>query len=197
MSLIATDKIAAYVNEHPEARVPLLRWLKEYPYSKQQNAFSDQEGHPIQGTGNGWAGVDRGEYRVKYRINFSAKTLCITWVGNEQEYQAEVDRELKELQILYPGLKETVKITEVVLKAPKPGVRKNSLKARQNITVLPTPDPNLNRQSLKTDTKYQQLLIRAITLFDAPPNTPEFNELLSLLPLIKNYEQYKLKFPLL
>jgi hypothetical protein len=78
MNLIATDKIAAYVNEHPEARVPLLTWLKEHPHCKYPNTYSDQEGNSTQGIGNGWAGVDRGEYQIKYRINISAKTLCIT-----------------------------------------------------------------------------------------------------------------------
>ena len=49
--------------------------------------------------------------------------------------------------------------------------------------------------AIGTADEYEQNLDRVNILFDAKPETPEFEELLTLLPKVIDYEEYKLEFP--
>ncbi|RYE27564.1 MAG: hypothetical protein EOP45_00770 [Sphingobacteriaceae bacterium] len=97
MSLIAKNKITEYIAKHPQARIPLLTWMKEYPYREGKNFFTYWEGN-IAGTysaGQSQPGI--GDYIIKYKINYPAKAVLITWVGSKEELAVEMDREFKEM----------------------------------------------------------------------------------------------------
>lgn len=206
MSLVSKNKITEYINEHPEARIILLTWLKEYPYSR--HMFLDGKGQPVQGCGSGNAQPDIGDYSIRFRINYSAKAVCITWVGTKQEHEEKIEHEFKELQRKNPNLTRSVKVIDVVVETPDSACFEQSKESMQsetnplNTTFFSTAHIHLGNdlskeQSFETEASYQKGLLRLNDIFDAQSNTPDFDELLLLLRLVSNYEEYNLKFPTL
>ena len=203
MYLIATGKIAEYITSNPTARIDLLKWLKEYPYGQGRNMFSDREHTPLFTNGTGMAHLDKGDYTVSYRINYPAKAVYITWVGSADD----INREIKEREQRYPGstrVKTTVRHMRIPSreelsqasyqqKGEEPNVP-FTLSATQQ-ALNDTDSLNSPDDSFKTEAEYLAGLDRTNTIFEAEPGTSEFNELLKLLPLVKHYEDYKLKFP--
>lgn len=214
MNLIATNKIASYIEKHPEARIALLAWLKEFPYQQAGRDALDHEGNPLSGCGGGGFGVGTGEYWFKHVVNYDTKTYRITWIGNEAERKIETDRETKEVLKKYPNaITRTVSVTETVA-TPLPvpnadpemdsftfrtiagGISTVSEKRRDPVaiyavTALP------EGEGFQSEEEYEEGLSRASEIFAAEPNTSEFEELLALLPLIREFENHKLKFPVL
>lgn len=197
MSLIATNKISEYIDLHPEARIPLLSWLKEYPYHLEKRMFSSQDGRTHQGCTVGDLGVGRGDYIIKCRINYTAKIVCITWVGNKEEYQIEMDRELKEVLQKYPDAVVKEVSTTVTVQAPVPQVTEGafSFEVKDEPIYINSGIDLAEGEGFQTEEEYEQGLDSAAFIFEAEPNTPEFDELLALVPLIKHFENEKLKFP--
>lgn len=192
MSLIATNKVSAYIDQHPDARVPLLSWLKEYPYYHEKRMFYDQDGTPYQGNSSGQMGVGRDDYFIKARINYAAKTICITWIGNKEEHQIKLDKELEGTLQKHPD----AVVKKITIKAPVPQLKSFLVTSEldepvsiYSLTDLP------EGVCFQTAEEYEQALARAIFIFDSKPNTPEFEELSALIPLIKHFENKKLRFP--
>jgi len=216
MNLIATNKIASYIQQHPEARVPLLTWLKEFPYQQARWNSLDHEGKPLSGCGMGWFGVGTGEYLGKCILNYDTKTQIITWVGNEAERKIEADREFKQMLKNYPNaVTRTVSVTETIAVPPSPpvpytdpemdsftfktiagGISTVNEKRRDPVAIYEVP-PLPEGAGFQSEAEYGQALSRASEIFAAEPGTSEFEELLVLLPLIREFENHKLKFPVL
>lgn len=214
MTLIARNRITEYINKHPEARITLLTWLKEYPYNQEERMFSDKEGKSIKGFGAGSAQPDLGVYSIKFRINYAAKAVFITWIGTRREHEEESEREFKELQRKHPDVKRIVKVATLTIKSPNLKSIKQSAESRQQaevdsntafllpadleaITQINSNIDLFDERNFKTEAAYKQGLLRVFDIFDAKPETQEFDELLTLLRLVKYYEEYELKFPLL
>jgi antitoxin component HigA of HigAB toxin-antitoxin module len=216
MNLIATNKIAGYIEQHPEARVPLLTWLKEFPYQQARWNSLDHEGKLLSGCGAGWFGVGTGEYSGKCVLNFDTKTQIITWVGNEAERKIETDREIKESLKKYPNaVTRTVSVTETVVVPPPPpapytdpemdsftfttiagGISTVNEKRRDPVAIYEVPALPAG-EGFQSEEEYEEGLSRASEIFAAEPGTFEFEELLVLLHLIREFENHKLKFPML
>lgn len=216
MNLIATNKIASYIEQHPEARIPMLTWLKEFPYLQERWNSLDHEGKPLSGCGAGWFGVGTGAYSGKCVLNYDTKTQIITWVGNEAELKIETDREIKENLKKYPNaVTKTVSVTEtVVVPPPTPepyadpemdsftfttitgGISTVREKKRDPVAIYAVPALS-EGEGFQSEEEYEEALSRASEIFVAEPNTPEFEELLVLLPLIREFENHKLNFPVL
>jgi|GEM_PF-2556316 len=216
MNLIATNKIASYIEQHPEARIPLLTWLKEFPYQQARRDSLDHDGKPLHGCGEGGFGVGTGEYWVKHLVNYDAKTYWIKWVGNEAERKIETDHEFKQMLKKYPNaVTKTVSVTEtVVVPPPTPepyadpemdsftfttitgGISTVREKKRDPVGIYAVPALPAG-EGFQSEEEYEQALSRASEIFAAEPGTPEFEELLVLLPLIREFENHKLKFPVL
>ncbi|WP_316753818.1 hypothetical protein [Pedobacter gandavensis] len=199
MSLIATNKISEYIEQYPEARIPLLVWLKEYPYHLEKAAFLGQSLEPHQSCTIGQFGVGTGDYVIQNRINHEAKISCITWVGTKEEFQLEIDRKLKEILQRYPDtVQKELSITKII-QAPVPDMTE-ALAAPEikDDPIDVNSEVNISEdEGFQTVSAYEQGLLSAALIFEAEPDTPEFDELLALAPLIKHFENNKLKFPLL
>lgn len=197
MSLIATNKISEYIDQHPEARVPLLSWLKEYPYHLGKRMFFGQDGEPHQDCDSGAFGIGRGDYIIKNRVNYSAKIDCIIWVGNKEAYQIEMDRELKEILQKYPDTVVKKVSTTLTIQAPAPQMTGISVTSELNDeSIYVNSEIDLPEgEVFQTEKEYEEALARAAIIFEAKPNTSEFDELLALAPLIQYFENHKLKFP--
>jgi antitoxin component HigA of HigAB toxin-antitoxin module len=108
-----------------------------------------------------------------------------------------------------PGLEFRVIRTNVVGIPPPPAssikhAKKTMLNADSNSDII-----NINREvtvhsrpsyaesdlDYRTKIEYEQALNKAIAIFDAQPDTTEFEELSSMLPLVKHYEDTKLILP--
>jgi len=197
MNLIAKNKIAEYIGKHPEARVDLLTWLEEYPYREGKEPLSGYKDKDMvhAGCGSGSSSPGSGDYVIKYRINYDAKIHCITWVGTKEQ----IVQEFKATREVNPALKEQI-VIEQVFSAPPPqnhdGIKEwtKSKTQKTQIAVISGKGSLDEKINLK-EAEYEKELARAIALLEARPNTPEFFELLDLLPLINSYEAYKLKFP--
>ncbi|WP_316833793.1 hypothetical protein [Pedobacter nutrimenti] len=214
MNLIATNKIASYIEKHPEARIPLLAWLKEFPYQQGRRDSLDHEGKPLSGSGNGWFGIGTGAYSGKCILNYDTITEIITWVGNEAELKIETDREIKESLKKYPNAVTRTASTTVTVTAPSPapytdpemesftfttiegGISTVREKKRDPVAIYAVPALS-EGEGFQSEEEYEEALSRALEIFVAEPDTPEFEELLTLLPLIREFENHKLKFPVL
>jgi hypothetical protein len=167
--------------------------------------FSDREYTPSFSGGTGMAHPGKGDYSVRYRINIPAKAVYVTWVGSADD----IKREIEEKEQRHPGsthVKKTVRILNVPsrkeLSQPLPVNRTNEHNAlftipanQQEVKDDDGLDHLYDEHSFKTDAQYLAGLERTGSIFEAMPGTPEFNELLTLLPLVKRHEDYRLKFP--
>lgn len=149
-------------------------------------------------------------------MNYDAKTYWIKWVGNEAERKIETDHEFKQMLKKYPNaVTKTVSVTEtVVVPPPTPepyadpemdsftfttitgGISTVSEKRRDPVAIYAVPALPEGK-GFQSEEEYEEALSRASEIFVAEPDTPEFEELLVLLPLIREFENHKLKFPVL
>lgn len=212
MVLIGINKIANYINQHPEARVPLLTWLKEFPYLQTGWNSLDHEGKPYSGSGEGGFGVGTGTYWINYAINYDAETDRITWVGSEAERKAEMDKRVEEELRKYPNaVTSTVSKTFTLSPtAPDPDMEMDSFtfttiaggtstvsEKKRDPAVIYAEPALAEGKGFQDIGEYEKALSRATVVFNAAPGTSEFDELTDLLPLIRDFESHKLKFPLL
>jgi hypothetical protein len=120
--------------------------------------------------------------------------------------QAEFEKQ----RVQNPGLEFRVIRTNVELIPPPPTTssikhaEKTMLNPDSNSSVINTngeitlpssPSYLESARDYRTKVEYEQALNKAIAIFEAQPNTPEFEELTSLLPLVKHYEDTKLILP--
>ncbi|PTR00845.1 hypothetical protein C8P68_10173 [Mucilaginibacter yixingensis] len=186
--LVAINKIADYVQENPEAKSELLTWLKNHPYRRHQ-ITSDPE-RPYDETGIS-PGI--GDFSIRYISNYAAGIELITWVGTPAEYEAMV-------LLQYPNSVKRVKVIEKVIAPPpvmayktkeisRPPVAKETIGRTEQVDLIPDGEP------FKTTAAYEQALTKAETLMRSKSGTPEYEELIQLLPSIKAYEKQKLSFP--
>jgi HTH-type transcriptional regulator/antitoxin HigA len=207
MNLIAKNKIADYIRQYPEAQTAFLTWLKEHP-DREAKSIADMLGRPhMEPRFTIMAGVGTGDYQVEYRTNYPLKTTYVVWVGSIKELKTREQAKIDKMHAENPGLQtETrVKITEVVL-IPPPPIPFNAIssdKTVQHVIVPSVEEPIPIVQPLyiesdndfKTAAEYEEALARAIAVFESEPGTPEFDELVKLMPLIAHYEQSKLGLP--
>lgn len=191
MNLIGKNKIADYLIKHPEAAVSLITWIKEFPYRQERNVRLSEE--PSIGCSGGMAYPDSGEYVIKFVINHAVNATLITWVGRKVEF---IDRD-------NTAGHEVIKLTEVIVAPPaplphngKPTINNGVIKSAT--TIHAKSDYYLaGKQSFSSKTEYEQKLDRLNALFDAQPGASDFEELMSLIPSLKNYEANHLNFPVL
>lgn len=213
MNIIATNKILEYIEKHPEARIPLLMWLKEYPYGLGRKTFPDQDGNPQKGIAS--AGFEAGGYSISCIVNYDTETYMIEWLANEEELKAKLDRRYKEelekdINVVTMTVSETVVVVTPPPITQTPELEMvsftfNSIEGGTHTVTSMKWDPLDTSiepalpegQGFRTRDEYERALSRAEAIFKSVPGTPEFDEMLALLPLIRDFENYKLKFPVL
>ncbi len=207
MSLIATNKIADYITKHPDARVPLLLWLKQQAYLSR---YMFNRSNPNDYIGESYSTADP-DYCITYLINNPAKAMLITRVESEKEQEERFDREFAEAKKNSSGtLRRITKIFTTTIQPPEPLEIDevnidNKTSAKPVIkTVIHNPiEPALVSPDftgitpLASVVEYKHALDRATEIFKAQPGEPEYDELISLLPQIVQYEFQQLKFPAL
>lgn len=210
INLIAKNKIADYIQQHPEAQTVFLNWLKNFPYMEAKSISRQIERSSTGESSSASSPLDNGEYQIEYRTNYLLKTTYISWLGTRKELEDYMHAEFEKERAKNPGLNFRVIKTTVVLTPPPP--MSSSIKHTgeimvnadgnpvninfiEEVTVLPRPLYVESDLDYRTKVEYEQALNRAISIFDARPDTPEFEELSSLLPLVKHYEDTKLILP--
>ncbi|WP_295716424.1 hypothetical protein [Mucilaginibacter sp.] len=207
MNLIAKNKIADYIRQHPEAQTAFLIWLKEHPDSEAKGIV-DMLGRPhMEQLFTVMAGVGHGDYQVECRTNYPLKTTYIVWAGSIKELKAREQAQIDQIRAENPGLQSvvSVKITEVML-IPPPPVSFNEISSGKTVqqaiarpikqSESPIQPPYIESdKNFKPATQYEEALARAVAVFESEPDTPEFDELAELIPLIAHYEQVKLGLP--
>lgn len=190
MNLIGSNKIANYILEHPQSRVVLLTFLKEFPYRHELYKDSDD-------LVNGTFQTDGFDCLIKVRINCFAKAITILELTTAEEERNKWEQKRKEQETI--EIREEVitkSVTIVVTAPPLPDIEYQDLeKINNNEVVANLFHPEMKDLAIGTVDEYEQNLYRANILFDAQPEAPEFEELLNLLPKVIEYETYKLEFP--
>jgi len=200
MYLITKNKIADYIEQHPEAQTAFLTWIKEFPYWESNN----NENQPIVGILNGWFGLGRGDYWIEFKFNPWLKTGYMVWIGTEKARIEYENAKIEKLRIKYPDLVTT----SVTITTPA-STRRSKKESEDRIVhrtdvpqgkateIFPSPIEGYvaSELDLKTQAEYENALNKAIALFDAQPGTPEFDELASLLPFIRHHEATNIELP--
>lgn len=205
MNLIGRNLIDAYIKKHPEAQVPLLLWLRDFIYSQFEATFLwQQDAESI--IAKGCAILERHEYAVRYKINYPAKAVCISWLGNEDAFNEIQQAEMKETENQAAVSGESLITAEISFTAPRPVLKKSK---QPTIAVKDAWNPvdeqviqNFNHiegrreeSTILSEQAYKAALRTTIGNFEAAPGSPAFEELISLLPIISNYEVWKLGLP--
>jgi antitoxin component HigA of HigAB toxin-antitoxin module len=218
ITFITKNKIADYIQQYPEAQIAFLTWLKEYPYREGKSMFEQTEDYPIAGVITGGSHLGRGDYLIQYKFNPWLKAGYIIWLGTKEAQVEYQQAEFEKMKIQYPDLERKVVTTTVVLQVPDiPGRATNQAEAKVadlsetketlqvavgipvdltdvHLGKAPEIFPSkiegyiVSKLDFKTKTEYENALNRVIGIFDARPDTPEFDELALLLPLIRHYE---------
>ena len=225
MYLITKNKIADYIQQHPEAQTAFLTWIKEFPYLQGKNLHTDHKNQPIDYILNGWFGLGTGDYSIEFQFNPWLKTGYLVWLGTKEALIEHQDREFEKRKAQNPGLERKVVITTVTLKPPSISSSKTKLE-RSKLSDLSEIDETVSvstgipvdltnvhlgnapeifpskieghitsEHNIKTKIEYENALDRAIAIFDARPGTSDFKELALLLPLIRHYEATNIEFP--
>ena len=205
--LITKGKIFDYIQQYPEAKTALLIWLKEFECPVDKLRIRRVLPNRTVGIMYGEVSLFDG-FHLRIQTNNWLNTAILTWFGTTEELTAYREQERKMLKEKYPNI-VTKRFTLVT------GQRKN---ANQNFNgskepsiIVSDPVENQNRapiflkepsahqaaKELETESEYENLLTRAVAIFKAEPGTSEFDELWSILPLIKRYEEQNMQFPIL
>ena len=207
MDLITKNKIAGYIEQYPEAETSFLFWLKDLDYKYGERLLSSFE----KPNGNTAFVIECqlgiGDYITTLCVNPLLKTAYIIWLGSKADYFVYEEEKLK---AKYPNSKfERKQITTTVV-LPAPDIHMFSKKKPQhtNTTISATwltKNSVLNVSTgiaiksndpgFKTKAEYDTAIEKVISLFYSKPQTPEFDELALLLPLLKNYEANHFKLP--
>lgn len=203
MYLIARNKIAEYIKQHPEAQTNFLVWLKEFPYREAKRSFNyDKTFSPEQNT-TVESQFGNANYKIRYRVNSFLNTAYIKWVGTVDEYNVHTQKERANRRALYPDMKVgQVKITKVTLRPPDfDGLLREREVNQADVTINDKPhalkiiSDEVIDFPFKTTTEYEAGLAKAINMFEAGPSTPEGLELAALVPRVVDYENKFILFP--
>ncbi|MDN5286240.1 MAG: hypothetical protein JWR38_2514 [Mucilaginibacter sp.] len=204
MYFITKNKIADYIHQHPEAQTVFLTWLKEFPYYIGKNLLKQDKNLPMKRMLNGWFGLGRDDYSIQYKFNPWLKTGYMVWLGT-QEAKIEYERvEIEKLRIKHPNLFSIpVTFTLPTSRGSSKKEVEGKIVALKNVRLGKAPEifPSTiegyvaSELDLKTKTEHENALNRAISIFDAQPDTAEFDELALLLPLIRHYEATNIELP--
>lgn len=187
MDIIAKNHILNWINQYSEAKSELLVWLRGISFEKY--LAREEQVITISAT------LGTGPYSAKIQVNKRLNTAYISAFGTKEEFDAA---ERERIKVLYPNEKIITKTFSFSAKAsdikkvavPKVNYIYDTLAPIQ-LTDL-TPDAEI---TFKTPAGYEQALARAISIFDARPGRPEFEELEALLPQIKAYEYKYIELP--
>ncbi|SDE12294.1 hypothetical protein SAMN05216464_10436 [Mucilaginibacter pineti] len=200
MYLIAKNKIAEYIELHPEAQTAFLNWLREFPARENESMARQLEHTPHEMFWTGGAGLATGGYQVEYQGNYALKTTCILWAGSIDEKLAREQAKRDEYKILHPDSWEVEVSFEMSIEVPVPGHPDNIVEPEEIYPagkLVETAETSYIESDLdfKTKAEYENALNRAVEIFNVLPGVPEFDELALLIPLIVHYEQSKLILP--
>lgn len=121
MDFIAKNGLANYIKQHPEAQHDILIWLKEFPHKYGARMLKRFEELPGDGVEQGQSQLGASIYYIKFRANLWLKTICIDWVGTNDELMAYYQKQLEETQAKFPDSKfEQHTITQKVTITPPP-----------------------------------------------------------------------------
>lgn len=90
MNLIGRNKIADYILKHPQARIALLTFLKEFPYRHER--YTDHSYVQVDGIFQ----TDGFDCLIKVRINHFAKAINILELTTAEEEMNKWEQKLKE-----------------------------------------------------------------------------------------------------
>ena len=192
MHLIGRNKIANYILKRPQARVALLTFLKEFPYRHERHI------NPGYLQVNGTFQTDGIDCLIKVRINHFAKAINILELTTAEEEMNRWEQKRKEQETTRNGEEIITNwVTVAFTSPPSPDIEDpDQLEQSNNKEVVANLFlPKLKELAIVTADEYEQNLDRVNILFDAKPETPEFQELLNLLPQVIDYEAYNLEFP--
>ena len=197
MFLIAQHKILAYINQHPEARVPLMLWHNNY--ATRPKFLSDSI--PLSSSNaKGTASADG--YEIETQINFAVKAELITWVGTKAENEERKEKQKNKMLKYYHDRGVAVEssietFTSIIggdksVKIDKPSLTINS-ELKEKLASL-----DMNPADVvyfKTKDEYEAGLKSATNLFKSRPNSTDFSNLCTLLPAIDEYEKKGFNWP--
>jgi len=194
IELIARNKLLEYLNLRPDAKIPLLTWLKEDQINRHRDVTPVESQQAICQLG---ASI----YQVDIRVNSSLKIAYVRWLGTDQELHQVMLREMERLGAKHQDLRAEEKIsTKIVLITPPPlDVSHNSSVIQNSRVNLPSfakiDIPDLAGETFSSKASYEQAIDRALDIFDSRPGTPDFDELATLIPLIRSYEAQYIRLP--
>jgi HTH-type transcriptional regulator/antitoxin HigA len=202
MYLIAKNKIAEYIELHPEAQTAFLNWLREFSEREEELMASRLEQAPNEVFWTAGAGIATGGYQVEYQSNYALKTSCILWVGSMDEKLARERTKREEHKILHPNSWEVEVSFTMSVDEEDDEITENEIVFTEDDTEFehvsqPSAETPYIESDLdfKNEAEYATALNRAAEIFNAQPGAPEFDELALLIPLIVHYERSKLTLP--
>jgi antitoxin component HigA of HigAB toxin-antitoxin module len=210
INLIAKNKIADYIQRQPEAQTVFLNWLTDFPYREAKGIARHIERSSGGTFSRASSPLNRDEYHIEYCTNNILRTAYISCLGTQKQMEAYYRSEFEKEQPGDQDLVMEVRTTEVILTPPlsmgssAAFSEKTVGNPNENTLIIDSNDKETahagsayveSDRDYKTKFEYEQALNRAIAIFEAQPDTPEFEELNLLLPLVKRYEDTKLSLP--
>src|SRR6185437_1173147 len=120
ITLIARNKIADYIQQHPEAQTVFLNWLRNFPYIEAKSIARRIERSSPGEFSSASSPLNNGEYQIFYETNYALKTAYISWLGTQKELEDYMQAEFEQQRVQNPGLEFRIKKTSVVLIPPSP-----------------------------------------------------------------------------
>ncbi|RKR85028.1 antitoxin component HigA of HigAB toxin-antitoxin module [Mucilaginibacter gracilis] len=199
IELITKGKIADYIKDNSDAYAYFVMWLKESKYrDRPRHLDADTPDGTIMISGQ----LGASNYVIKYKVNIWHKTAYIIFFGTRKEEIVYYENETKKLIAEYPDTEFITTSETIIVSVKPPNISEKSPAFSK--TIVPKgeheefifPDHINNDLPYQTKEEYEKNLDRAITIFNAQPGTNEFEELTTLLSLIKGYESAIFKFPM-
>jgi hypothetical protein len=188
MILIGTTKLLAYIEKFPDTRIPLMVFLKEF---NDRPNFVTKD-HQIESDTSFY--VDGLDCIITGKINYALQTAIISSLNTQQEIISlntipnEQDGGVYNQQV--------TRTFSVAITAPKPFSEVEAPQTDETDSSNIYSVDNLireNNRDLKlnfhSEEEYMLSLNKVNVLFEAKPQSPEFEELSMLIPRIIYYEQ--------
>ena len=189
MILIGTTKLLAYIEKFPDTRIPLMVFLQE---------FNDRpnfviKNHQIESDTSFY--VDGLDCVITGKINYALQTTIISSLNTQQEI---ISLNTIQNEQSYGGVynQQVTRTLSVAITAPKPfseveapqtdETDSSNIYSVDNLIRENNRDPKLDFHS---EEEYMLGLNKVNILFEAKPQSPEFEELSMLIPRIIYYEQ--------
>ena len=189
MILIGTTKLLAYIEKFPDTRIPLMVFLKEF---NDRPNFVTKD-HQIQSDTSFY--VDGLDCVITGKINYALQTAIISSLNTQQEI---ISLNTIQNEQSYEGVynQQVTRTFSVVITAPKPfsevevpqidEIDSSNLYFVDTLIRENNRDPKFN---IHSEEDYMLSLNKVNVLFEAKPQSPEFEELSMLIPRIIYYEQ--------